>query len=240
MLKGKIILVTGSARGIGAATAELLVQSGARLVVTSRTLPEIETTIAQIRSRTPSAELLGMRSDVSDEASVQTLFSAIEKEWGPVEILVNNAAVGFATDLLSMSVASWDEIQNINVRGTFLCSREMMRRLRGTGKKGAIVNMSSLGGLRGTEKFKGLTPYVASKFAVVGLTEALAAEGREFGVRVNCVAPGAVDTEMLRKAAPHLKTDTKPADVAKVIRYLCDDSESGSVSGTVIEIFSNG
>src|SRR5690606_19998523 len=191
------------------------------------------------RKKIPSAEILGTRSDVSDLASIERLFAETEKEWGPVEILVNNAAVGFATDLYSIDQQTWDQIQNINVRGTFFCSRELMKRIRGTGKKGAIVNLSSLGGLRSTDKFPGLAPYVASKFAVVGLTEALAVEGRAIGVRVNCVAPGAVDTEMLRKAAPHLKTQTQPEHVAKIIRYLCDESESGALTGATLEIHSN-
>jgi len=239
MLKGKVAIVTGSGRGIGAATAEALVQAGCRVVVTSRTLPEVEATIARIKKAHSNAALLGMRADVADLKSIESLFSETEKEWGPVEILVNNAAVGFATDLYTIDQSTWDQIQDINVRGTFFCSRELMKRIRGTGKKGAIVNLSSLGGLRSTDKFPGLSPYVASKFAVVGLTEALAVEGRAIGVRVNCVAPGAVDTEMLRKAAPHLKTETKPADVAKIIRTLCDESESGALTGATLEIHSN-
>src|SRR5690606_11998869 len=106
-------------------------------------------------------------------------------------------------------------------------------------REGCIVNIGSLGGSRSTEKFPRLSIYVASKFAVAGLTEALAVEGRPLGVRVNAFAPGAVDMDMLRKASPHLKTDTTPAVVARVIVGLCDPTVSKAVTGAVIEIHSN-
>ena len=99
--------------------------------------------------------------------------------------------------------------------------------------------MSSLGGVPGTEKFPGYAAYTVSKFALTGLTEALAAEGREHRIRVNAVAPGAVDTVMLRRAAPHLRTRTGPADVAKIIAFLCDSAESGCMTGATLAINSN-
>ena len=122
---------------------------------------------------------------------------------------------------------------------TVSASREAFRRLSTLGHGGTIVNVSSLGGVRGTEKFAGFTAYTVSKFAVVGLTESLAVDGRSLGIRVNCVAPGAVDTRMKHEAAPFLDTVTTADDVARVIRFLCDDEESGALSGAVIEIHSN-
>jgi 3-oxoacyl-[acyl-carrier protein] reductase len=154
---------------------------------------------------------------------------------------VNNAAIGYAIEFLGTPIeqmqANWDQMQAVNIRAPLLLTQEFMRRIGKAG--GSVVNLGSLGGIRGTVKFPGLTPYVATKFAIAGLTEALAVEGRSIGVRVNAVAPGAVDTEMLRKAAPHLKTETHPEDVAKVIVYLCDAEESGPLTGTVLEIHSN-
>lgn len=241
MMKNKVALITGSGRGIGAETARLLAHEGCRVVLTSRTESEIQQVSDQIIKEHGSAEnILVIRSDLEDPASITNLFSAIEKKWGPVEILVNNAAVGFSTDFFELDLPTYEKIQNINVRASFLCSQRMMKKLREAGKPGSIVNLSSLGGIRSTEKFKGTAPYVISKFAVVGLTEALAVEGKPFGIRVNAVAPGAVDTEMLKKAAPHLKTNTKPIDIAKVIVSLCNDESSKSISGSTIEIFSNG
>ncbi|NBX81882.1 SDR family NAD(P)-dependent oxidoreductase, partial [bacterium] len=128
----------------------------------------------------------------------------------------------------------------INLTGTFLCAQEFFRCAKEKPGKRSIVNISSLAGIRGTEKFPGLSSYVASKFGVVGLTEALAVEGKALGVRVNCIAPGAVDTEMLRKAAPQLKADAMPADIAKIVVFLSDPEQSGVVSGSTVELFTNG
>ena len=99
--------------------------------------------------------------------------------------------------------------------------------------------MSSLGGVHGTEKFPGFAAYTVSKFGVIGLTETLAVEGRPHDIRVNCVAPGAVETAMKKEAAPFLRTRTTPEDVARVIRFLCDDEESGALTGAIVEIHSN-
>ena len=134
-------------------------------------------------------------------------------------------------------MADWDQVLAVNLRGAVLCARQAFRLMREHG--GAIVNVSSLGGVPGTEKFPGYAAYTVSKFALTGLTEALAAEGREHNIRVNAVAPGAVDTAMLRQAAPHLRTRTGPADVAKVIAFLCDSTESGCMTGATLAIHSN-
>jgi NAD(P)-dependent dehydrogenase (short-subunit alcohol dehydrogenase family) len=125
----------------------------------------------------------------------------------------------------------------VNLGGAVLCAQQAFRLMREGG--GAIVNVSSLGGVPGTEKFPGYAAYTVSKFALTGLTEALAVEGRDRGIRVNGVAPGAVDTAMLRQAAPQLRTRTRPVDVAKVIAFLCDPTESGCMTGAMLVINSN-
>src|SRR5205085_7895921 len=142
-------------------------------------------------------------------------------------------------DFADLTTEAWDRVQAVNVRGAFLASREAFRRFRALGHGGAIVNVSSLGGVHGTEKFPGFTAYTVSKFAVIGLTETLAVEGRPHDIRVNCVAPGAVETAMKKEAAPFLRTRTTPEDVASVIRFLCDDEESGALTGAIVEIHSN-
>lgn len=194
---------------------------------------------AIVRETGSMEKVLGIPADIENPNSIEELFSKIEYRWGPVEILVNNAGIGYPVDFFETTVETYQKFQDINVRGSFLCAQRMMRALKKAGKKGSIVNMSSLGGIRATDKFKGMAPYVMSKFAVVGLTESLAVEGKELGIRVNAVAPGAVDTEMLRKAAPHLKTNTKPIDIARIIVSLSDDEQSGALSGSTIEVFSN-
>jgi NAD(P)-dependent dehydrogenase (short-subunit alcohol dehydrogenase family) len=241
-LLGHFAIVTGGGRGIGAAVAESLLAKGAQVFLCARTESELSATIKKLGATYGSNAVSGCPLDLSKTDSVRKLFEAAETFFSrKADILVNNAAIGYGVPFLETSLEKiteeWDLTQSINVRAPFLLSHEFMRRVGPGG--GSIVNIGSLGGIRSTDKFPGLAPYVASKFAVAGLTEALAVEGRPIRVRVNAVAPGAVDTEMLRKAAPHLKTETRPADVAKVISYLCDSAESGALTGSVIEIHSN-
>ncbi|MBC7385736.1 MAG: SDR family oxidoreductase [Cryobacterium sp.] len=243
-LAGRTAVITGGGRGIGSATAEELARRGARVFICSRTEREVTTTAARINELYGPGIASGMVLDLTTGNAPTHLFQAAEKAFGlPVTVLVNNAAMAKRTNFLESSteeiLSAWEKMNAINVRTPFLLAHEFMRRLAAINHSGSIVNLSSLGGIRSTDKFPGLSIYTTSKFAVGGMTEALAVEGRPISVRVNAVAPGAVDTEMLREAAPHLKTNTKPSDVAKVIAYLCDESESGTLSGTMIEIHSN-
>jgi len=234
-LDGKVAIVTGAGRGIGGATARLFAAEGARVAVASRTRSELEETAAAIG---PDRSVV-VPTDLADEDAIVALVAKTRERFGDVHLLVNAGATFHAAAAETMTVADWDRVMAVNARGTFLASRELFRAARALGHGGAIVNVSSLGGLRGTKKFPGFLAYSVSKFAVVGLTECLAVEGRELGVRVNCVAPGAVDTRMLKEAAPFLRTETTPDHVAHVIRFLCDDAESGSITGSILEIDSN-
>ena len=234
-LKNQVALITGGGRGIGAATAEALARKGAQVIVASRTEAELIATVAALRTAGLKTSLIVL--DVADEAAVVAAFSRITAEWGRLDILVNNAAILLSGPFAEMAMSDWDRLLAVNLRGTVLCARQAFRLMRESG--GSIVNVSSLGGLPGTDKFPGYAAYTVSKFAITGLTEALAAEGREYNIRVNGVAPGAVDTVMLRQAAPHLRTRTGPADVAKVIAFLCDPAESGCMTGAMLAINSN-
>ena len=234
-LKNQVALITGGGRGIGAATAEALARKGAQVIVASRTEAELIATVAALRTAGLKTSLIVL--DVADEAAVVAAFSRITAEWGRLDILVNNAAILLSGPFAEMAMSDWDRLLAVNLRGAVLCARQAFRLMRDSG--GSIVNVSSLGGLPGTDKFPGYAAYTVSKFAITGLTEALAAEGREYNIRVNGVAPGAVDTAMLRQAAPHLRTRTGPADVAKVIAFLCDPAESGCMTGAILAINSN-
>ena len=238
-LNKKVAIVTGAGRGIGAATARLFAREGARVVLASRSEQEVQAVADEINRELDKHRALAVPTDVSDEQQVKRLFEITRESFGPVDILVNNAGVVEVRDFVNMDLRTWEAVMAVNVRGTFLCCREAFRQMIAAAKGGAIINMTSLAGVRGPEKFKGLSAYVVSKYGVLGLTDILAVEGKSHGIRINSVAPGAVDTAMLRKAAPFLKTKTGPDDVAKTILFLADDRKTGHISGANIEIFSN-
>lgn len=234
-LNNKIAIVTGGGRGIGEATARLFVSEGARVVIASRNLTELEAVCMALGKD----RCLAVPTDVGDEAQVVRLFEESERCFGRPDLLVNNAGVMRLAPIADLSAEDWDHVMAVNLRGSFLCAREFFRLVKSGGRGGSIVNVSSLAGIRGVEKFPGTSAYAASKHGVVGLTEVLAVEGRPLGIRVNCVAPGAVDTKMLREGAPLLKTSTGPEDIARAILFLSDDGQSRKVTGAVIEIHSN-
>jgi len=238
-LKDKVAIVTGGGRGIGAATARLFASEGAKVVIASRTETELAQVAQEIEGKYGQGRVLPLMLDVSDEAQVEELFAKTAQTFGPVDILVNNAATIEVKKFAEMDTETWDNVMKVNVRGPFLCSRAAFRQMGESGRGGAIVNLSSLSGIRGVEKFPGMSTYVVSKHAIVGLTEILAVEGKPLGIRVNCVAPGAVETAMLKKAAPFLKTSTTPEDVARTILFLADNQQSRHLNGAIIEIFSN-
>lgn len=230
-----VALVTGGGRGIGQATAEVLAGKGAHVIVASRTEPELTAVVAQMQAAGLRASAWVL--DVADEPAVKAAFAGIAAQFGRLDILVNNAAILLSGPFAEMAMSDWDRLMAINLRGAALCAQQAFLLMQECG--GSIVNVSSLGGVPNTEKFPGYAAYTVSKFALTGLTEALAAEGKTLRIRVNGVAPGAVDTAMLRQAAPHLRTRTTPADVAKVIAFLCDPAESGCMTGATVLINSN-
>ncbi|MCB9254866.1 MAG: SDR family oxidoreductase [Bdellovibrionaceae bacterium] len=232
----KVALVTGAGRGIGKAAACVLAKAGMHVFLLSRTVAEIENTQKQIEESGGSAE--AVVCDVSDAAAVSKVFGKIEAEKARLDVLINNAAVLLEAPFVSQKLEDWDRVMAVNVRGAFICAQHAFR-LMAERKAGVIVNVASLGGIQGSEKFPGFSAYTVSKYAVVGLTEAMAAEAGPLGVRVVCVAPGAVDTAMLKKAAPSLRTQTTPDHIADIIRYLVLAEPGVPLNGTVLEIHSN-
>lgn len=187
-------------------------------------------TVSLLRSRGWTVTSLSRREgcDVSDEAQVKSAFARIET----LDALIHCAAVLVKKPLGEMTAEDWDAQLDSSLRGAFLCSREAFRLMRDRG--GAIVMVSSLSGVAGAEKFPGMSAYVAAKSGLAGLTEALAVEGRPFGIRVNAVSPGAVDTAMLRVAGvegPRLRPD----EVARAIVWLASP-ESAPVSGANVRM----
>jgi NAD(P)-dependent dehydrogenase (short-subunit alcohol dehydrogenase family) len=179
---------------------------------------------------------MAVPTDVSDEAQVDRLF-VVARELGHTAALVCAAAVLTRADFDQTSIETWSRTLEVNLTGMFLCCRRAFREMRDSGG-GRIVNIASLSGVYGVEKFPGLAAYNVSKSGVVGLTESLAVEGRRHGITAVCLSPGAVETEMLHQANPSLRARLVPADVAEVIVGLLDD-RAVEMSGANIPLFSN-
>ena len=165
--------------------------------------------------------------DVGDEASVSRFFGALKQ----LDVLVNNAAVLELASIVDMKVEMWDEVMRTDLKGAFLCSQAAFRLMR---RGGTIVNVSSLSGVAGAEKFPKMSAYVAAKSGLAGLTEVLAVEGRPLGIRVNAVSPASVDTDMGRLAGIG-QEPLSPQEVARVIAWLASP-DSAPLTGANIRI----
>lgn len=225
------VLITGGSRGIGYATAELFAQKGWHVAICSRSEKDVLAAAEKIGA-------VGIQADMGESQSVEALFQQLQDKLGGLDALVNNAGIFHGGDIFSLTDEQFDAMMNINVRGLAQACRHAFGMMKNKG--GAIVNISSLAGIESTAKFPKFWGYTASKFAVTGLTEALAVEGKPYGIRVNGVAPGATETQMLAQAAPGLKPDAQPKDIAKLIYHLCDTESSGILSGAMIPVHSNG
>ena len=233
-LAGRVAIVTGASRGIGAATSAAIAAAGAHVVLAAR---DGEALAAVARSiRAAGGQATSVPTDVSQAKDVERLFAAAG-EVGHPAALVCAAGVLTSVPFGETTWDIWTETLGVNLTGSFLCCRAAFTAMRTAGE-GRIVNIASLSGVYATEKFPGLAAYNVSKYGVIGLTEAIAVEGREHGISAICVSPGAVDTEMLRRANPELRPGLTPADVAGLILALLD-SPLAPASGANIPLFSN-
>jgi NAD(P)-dependent dehydrogenase (short-subunit alcohol dehydrogenase family) len=193
LLENKIALVTGAARGIGAAIAEAFAEHGACVAVADILLGEAQALVGGIDARGGCAIALSL--DVSDPKSVQRAVDATVKEYGRLDILVNNAGIHLGHMIVDFPLDDWDAVFAINIRGTFLCAQTAAQQMIRQGDGGCIINMSSASGKKPDTKG---AAYCASKSAVIGFTRVLALELGQYGIRANTVLPGATDTKMLR------------------------------------------
>ena len=220
-----VCIVTGAGRGIGRAIALRVARLGYSVVCAARSVGEIERVAEEIRREGGRAEAIP--ADLADPDAIAALFAETERRLGHPDVLVNNAGVGAFGEVVDFPAADLDRLYNVNLRGTFLCCQQAMRRMVPRGS-GYIVNISSVVGFRGYPNQSG---YSATKHAVMGLTKALAAEAQPHGVRVSAVLPGGVDTEMVRSARPDLDPEEllAPEDVAGAVAYLLSLSERAAV-----------
>jgi NAD(P)-dependent dehydrogenase (short-subunit alcohol dehydrogenase family) len=221
-LTGKVVLITGGGRGIGKAVALAYAREGARLAVCARTKTEIEETAAEVRAL--GGECAALACDVSLEDSAAETVKSVERQFGGVDVLVNNAGVMTRpTPIMEFDVKKWDYTIAVNLRGSFLMAKGVLP-LMARKKSGSIINVSSSFGRGGYPDFGA---YVASKWAVEGFTQTLAAEVRSSNIRVNSVDPGYVATKLTRFRGG------RPESVTDVFVFLASD-ESKGVTGRML------
>jgi len=227
-LEGKVALITGASRGIGYATAKLMSDAGATVVLNyNRTKAPAEELVDQIRNSGRKA--LAVKANVADRGEVEAMVETVVREFGRIDILVNNAGIWTYGEIDTMPDEVWDETMDINLRGVFYCTRAVVPHMKRRGG-GRIINLSSTAGQRG-EAFH--SHYAATKGAIISFTKSLAVELAPYNILVNAVAPGWVDTEMSAEALEEegdkitsiipLRRPGKAEEIAGPILFLASD-----------------
>jgi dihydroanticapsin dehydrogenase len=238
-LSGKVALVTGGSRGIGFATAKILSKNGAKIVITGKDKSRLEKSASKISGS------IGIIADIKNSKDVKNVVSKTIEKFGKLDILVNNAGIFPKIKLLhEIDEDEWNEVLDVNLTGQFRFTKEAIPHLQKTG--GSIINISSDAGLKAYQGFNA-DAYSASKAALIILTKCWALEYAKDKVRVNCICPGVVDTDMTK---PFLKTQKdkefmnnehpigrigQPEEVAKAIMYFASDDASW-ITGAVLAV----
>ncbi|MFQ5829803.1 MAG: 3-oxoacyl-ACP reductase FabG [Candidatus Methylomirabilia bacterium] len=235
-LQAKIALVTGAAGGIGEAAARRFAREGALVAVNDANAAGAERVAQELQG--DGGKAMAVAGDVTRRAQVEEMVRRILSAWGRIDILVNNAGINRDAMAAKMTEEQWDEVLDVNLKGTFLCAQAVLPGMRERGW-GRVVNTSSIGSLGNI----GQANYAASKAGVIGLTKTLALEYAKYGVTVNCVAPGATMTAMLAGVPDHIKAKiiekipvgriASPEEIAHVHCFLASD-EAAFITGQVI------
>ena len=240
-LKDKVAIITGGSRGIGYATADAFLREGAKVILTASTQASADSAVARLKEKYPNSTVAGISPDLSSFRSVQDAFVIATAQYGCVDILVNNAGVSESTPFLEYTEDAFDKVMDLNVKGVFNATRAAADCMIARGS-GVILNTSSMVSIYGQP---GGIAYPASKFAVNGLTVSLARELGPKGIRVNAVAPGITETDMM-KAVPKevieplirqipLRRLGQPEDIANAFVFLASD-EASYITGVVLSV----
>lgn len=240
-LKDKVAIVTGGSTGIGYAVCEAYAKEGATVIVCGYTIESAKKAVKQMMSNNQNAKLIAAKLDVTKTREVNNLADAVYKKYGHIDILVNNAGVCQTKSILEMTDEDFNNVMDVNAMGTFRCIRAIGKYMKKTG--GSIINTSSMISLYG-----GIfqTAYTASKYAINGITETCAKELGRFGIRVNAVAPGVIETDMVKA---NVNDETKkrlqqmtpigrsgnPDDLKGIYVHLASN-ESSFTTGSIISV----
>ncbi len=239
-LTGKTAVVTGGSRGIGKAVALKLAELGANIVVNYTKNPEkAQEVIKTIEGM--GLKAMAIKADVSNSAEVDELFRRVEENFSTIDILVNNAGITRDTLLVKMKEEDWDNVISINLKGTFNCTKAVIKKMMKQ-RSGKIVNIASVIGVTGNA---GQSNYGASKAGIIGFTKSIAKEVGSRGINVNAVAPGFIETDMTDILSEEIKDNLltniplkqlgKPEDVANTVAFLCRE-DSKYITGQVINV----
>jgi NAD(P)-dependent dehydrogenase (short-subunit alcohol dehydrogenase family) len=238
-LKGKRVLISGGSSGIGLATAMRFLEEDARVVIAGLGVEEVNAAVAELSD---FGQVQGIEGDVSREADVTEIVNAAIGSLGGLDVLINNAGVAWFEDFLEITAQNWDKMIAVNLRGTFLVAQAVAKHMVDQGTGGSIANMSSTNGLGGEEE---LTHYNASKAGVILLSKTMAVELGRYGIRVNSVCPGSIETNIVesdpgvmeayaRDKIP-LRRRGLPSEVAAVYAFLASD-EASFISGSEVVV----
>ena len=240
-LKDKVAIITGGSRGIGYATADKFLAEGAKVILAASSQASADKAVERLKEKYPEATIAGISPDLASLESVREAFRSATEKYGCVDILVNNAGVSESTPFMEYTAETFDKVMNLNVKGVFNTTRAAAECMvaRGTG---VILSTSSMVSISGQPS--GFA-YPASKFAVNGLTVSLARELGPTGIRVNAVAPGITETDMM-KAVPKeviepmiaripLRRLGQPEDIANAFAFLASD-EASYITGVVLSV----
>lgn len=243
-VQNKIAIVTGARRGMGRTHALVLSEYGAKVVVSDILKEDCEAVVKEIKKQ--GGEAIAVECDVSKKEQVDNLINKTVEQWGRVDILVNNAGIADFKPFLDMTEEDWDRTIDINLKGYFLCSQAVAKEMA-KNKEGVIVNIGSIAMGQIGVSFPNLVHYVSSKGGIAGMTEALAVDLAPFGIRVNAIAPGVVETPMvdpiksdkaglegLLQRIP-MKRMGRPEEISNVVLFLCSEASS-YMTGAVIPV----
>jgi 3-oxoacyl-[acyl-carrier protein] reductase len=238
-LEEKVALVTGAAQGIGRAVALLLAQKGADIAISDINLEKAEETVKEIEAIGRKA--LALKADVANMGEVERMIEAVLERFGKIDILVNNAGIARDKLILRMTEEDWDAVLNVNLKGTFNCTKAVIRHMSKQ-RKGKIVNIASVVGEMGNV---GQANYSASKAGVIGFTKTVAREFAQRGINVNAIAPGYIETPMTEALPEKAKEELKriipmerlgqPDDIAEAVLFLVSDSSS-YITGHILNV----
>jgi len=241
-LDGRIALVTGASSGLGRHFANVLADSGASVALAARRLDRLRELASEIENR--GGRAVSYEMDVSEPQTISRTFDQVEGELGTVDLLVNNAGIAIAEPAIQVDEDEWDRVLNTNLKGAWLVAQQTAQRLIAAGKPGSIINIASILGYRVA---KGVSPYAASKAALIQLTQALALEWAHQQIRVNAIAPGYFLTEMNQEFFQRKSSASEaiiqnipqrrignPEELTGVLLLLASDASSYMTGSTVI------